>query len=139
MYEWNLNPPISQNSKSLYLTYISSVLIFTDESSSLFGCCPTSAGVKGTLSESEGYILANLVVTASAILLTVYFLVWQTYVMRIDVIVSSVLLVAFGVDGLLAVGALTRLARLDSVTLVVIVDSRGAEKPLVKCPTVLLS
>lgn len=35
-------------------------------------------------------------------------------------IVSSVLLVAFGVDGLLAIGALTRLARLDSVTLVVI-------------------
>lgn len=104
-------------------------MIFTDESSSLFGRCPTSAGVKGTLSESEGYILANLVVTASAILLTVYFLVWQTYVLRIDVIVSSVLLVAFGIDGLLAIGALTRLARLDSVTLVVIVDFRGGENP----------
>lgn len=85
--------------------------------------------MKGTLSESEGYILANLVVTASTILLTVYFLVWQTYVMRIDVIVSSVLLVAFGVDGLLAIGALTRLARLDSVTLVFIVDFRGGENP----------
>ncbi|XP_075883274.1 transmembrane protein 80-like isoform X2 [Nelusetta ayraudi] len=71
-------------------------------------------GVKGNLSESEGYILANLVATASTILLTVYFLVWQTYVMRADVIISSILLVAFGLDGLLAIATLTRLASIYS-------------------------
>lgn len=69
------------------------------------------AGVKGNLSDSQGYILANLVAAASTILLTVYFLAWQTYVMRADVIISSILLVAFGLDGLLAIGAFTQLAR----------------------------
>lgn len=70
-----------------------------------------SVGVKGNLSDSQGYIVALLVATASTILLTVYFLVWQTYVMRVDVIISSILLVAFGLDGLLAIGAFTQLAR----------------------------
>lgn len=69
--------------------------------------------MKGNLSDSQGHILANLVATASTILLTVYFLSWQTYVMRADVIISSILLVAFGLDGLLAIGAFTQLARLE--------------------------
>nr|XP_046251432.1 transmembrane protein 80-like [Scatophagus argus] len=67
-------------------------------------------GVKGNLMESEGYILGNLFVTGTTILLTVYFLVWQTYVMRADVIISSVLLVAYGLDGVLAFSTLARLA-----------------------------
>lgn len=71
------------------------------------------AGVKGNLSDSQGYILANLVATVSTILLTIYFLAWQTYVMRADVIISSILLVAFGLDGLLAISAFTQLARLE--------------------------
>lgn len=75
-----------------------------------------SAGVKGNLTESESYILANLVVTGTAIPLTVYFLVWQTYVMRADVIASSVLLVAYGLDGVLALSTLARLARLVPLT-----------------------
>uniref|UniRef100_A0A1A7WZ13 Transmembrane protein 80 n=2 Tax=Iconisemion striatum TaxID=60296 RepID=A0A1A7WZ13_9TELE len=66
-------------------------------------------GVKGNLMESESYILGNLIVTAPAILLTVYFLVWQSYVMLIDQIISSILVAAYGLDGLLA------LARLASV------------------------
>lgn len=69
------------------------------------------AGVKGNLSDSQGYVVANLVATACAILLTVYFLAWQTYVMRLDVIISSVLVVAFGLDGLLAICAFTQLAK----------------------------
>lgn len=71
--------------------------------------------MKGNLSDSQGYILANLVATACTILLTVYFLAWQTYVMRADVIISSILLVAFGLDGLLAIGAFTQLARLEQL------------------------
>lgn len=70
-----------------------------------------SAGVKGNLTESQGYILANLIVTGTTVLLAVYFLVWQTYVMRADVIISSVLLVIYGLDGVLAVSTLARLAR----------------------------
>ncbi|XP_044050466.1 transmembrane protein 80-like isoform X4 [Siniperca chuatsi] len=67
--------------------------------------------VKGNLTESEGYILANLIVTGTTILLTVYFLVWQTYVMWADVFISSVLLVVYGLDGVLAFSTLARLAR----------------------------
>uniref|UniRef100_A0A3P9IQT4 Transmembrane protein 80 n=1 Tax=Oryzias latipes TaxID=8090 RepID=A0A3P9IQT4_ORYLA len=67
-------------------------------------------GVKGNLTESGGYILANIIVTAATILLTVYFLVWQTYVMRADVIISGILLAAYGLDGVLAVSTLARFA-----------------------------
>ncbi|XP_068168186.1 transmembrane protein 80-like [Antennarius striatus] len=66
-------------------------------------------GVKGTRTESEGYIVANLTATGTAILLTVYFLVWQTYVMRADVIISSVLLAIYSLDGVLAFGTLAQL------------------------------
>ncbi|XP_031138759.1 transmembrane protein 80-like [Sander lucioperca] len=71
-------------------------------------------GVKGNLTESERYILANLIVTGTTILLTIYFLVWQTYVMRADIIISSVLLVAYGLDGVLALSTLARLASVYS-------------------------
>lgn len=85
--------------------------------SSLTVCVwPTSAGVKGNLTESERYILANLIATGTAIPLAVYFLVWQTYVMRADVIIGSVLLVAYGLDGVLALSTLARLARLVPLT-----------------------
>lgn len=70
-----------------------------------------SAGVKGNLTESESYIFGNLFLTGTTILLTVYFLVWQSYVMRADVIISSVALVLYGLDGLLAFSTLTRFAR----------------------------
>ena len=70
-----------------------------------------SAGVKGNLSESEGYILGNLAATGTAILLAVYFLLWQTYVMKLDEIISSVLVAAYGLDGVLALSTLARLAR----------------------------
>ncbi|XP_015819815.2 transmembrane protein 80 [Nothobranchius furzeri] len=68
-------------------------------------------GVKGNLMESKSYILGNLVVTAPTILLTVYFLVWQSYVMFIDQIISSILVVVYGLDGVLV---LTRLASVYS-------------------------
>ncbi|RVE71769.1 hypothetical protein OJAV_G00055050 [Oryzias javanicus] len=67
-------------------------------------------GVKGNLTESESYILANILVTAGTVLLTVYFLVWQTYVMRADVIISGIMLAVYGLDGVLAVSTLARFA-----------------------------
>ncbi|XP_037623323.1 transmembrane protein 80-like isoform X1 [Sebastes umbrosus] len=71
-------------------------------------------GVKGDLTESEGYILANLIVTATALPLMVYFLLWQTYVLLADVILSSVLLVVYSVDGFVALSTLARLASVYS-------------------------
>ncbi|KAM4733961.1 transmembrane protein 80-like [Anableps anableps] len=71
-------------------------------------------GAKGNLTESESYIFGNLIVTATTILLAVYFLVWQTYVMRADVIISSVLVAVYGADGLLALSTLARFASVYS-------------------------
>uniref|UniRef100_A0A3Q2PYR3 Transmembrane protein 80 n=1 Tax=Fundulus heteroclitus TaxID=8078 RepID=A0A3Q2PYR3_FUNHE len=71
-------------------------------------------GVKGNLTESESYIFGNLLVTAATTLLTVYFLVWQTYVMRADVIISSVLVAVYGADGVLALSTLARFASVYS-------------------------
>ncbi|XP_071385179.1 transmembrane protein 80-like isoform X2 [Centroberyx affinis] len=52
-------------------------------------------GVKGNLKETEGFVVANLVLTGTTVLLSVYFLAWQSYVLRADVIANSVLLVAY--------------------------------------------
>ena len=81
-----------------------------------------SAGVKGNLTESQGYILANLIVTGTTVLLAVYFLAWQTYVMRADIIISGVLLVVYGLDGVLAVSTLARLARSVPPSVIFILD-----------------
>lgn len=71
-----------------------------------------SKGAKGNLTERSDYLLANVSVTVISILLAVYFLTYQTYVTRADVITSSILIVAYGVDGLVALSMLTRLVRL---------------------------
>ncbi|KAK7877045.1 hypothetical protein WMY93_032237, partial [Mugilogobius chulae] len=55
---------------------------------SLFFC-----GVKGSLTESEGYCLVHLLLTGGSVVLSVYFLWWQTYVVWADLILSSMLLV----------------------------------------------
>lgn len=75
-----------------------------------------STGVKGNLTESETYVFGNLLLTGATILLTVYFLVWQSYVMRADVIISSVSLGLYGLDGVLAFSTLTRFARFVSLS-----------------------
>lgn len=71
-----------------------------------------STGAKGNLTERSDYILANVLVTVISVLLVIYFLTYQTYVMRADVITSSILIGAYGVDGLVALSMLTRLVRL---------------------------
>lgn len=75
-----------------------------------------STGVKGNLTESETYVFGNLFLTGATIMLTVYFLVWQSYVMRADVIISSVSLGLYGLDGVLAFSTLTRFARFLSLS-----------------------
>ncbi|XP_054887993.1 transmembrane protein 216-like [Poeciliopsis prolifica] len=68
-------------------------------------------GVRGNLTESDSYMFGNLIMTVTTILLSVYFLVWQTYVMRADVIISSVLITFYGADGVLALSTLAKFRR----------------------------
>ncbi|KAJ0028970.1 hypothetical protein NQD34_003967 [Periophthalmus magnuspinnatus] len=73
---------------------------------SLFFC-----GVKGSLTESEPYCLGHLLLTGGSVVLSVYFLWWQTYVMWADLVLSSVLLFLYGLSGVLACGALARISK----------------------------
>lgn len=70
-----------------------------------------STGVKGNLEERSHYILANVLLTVISIALALYFLTSQTYVMRADVIIGSILVAAYGVGGLMALSILARLVR----------------------------
>ncbi|XP_076155052.1 transmembrane protein 80-like [Alosa pseudoharengus] len=69
-------------------------------------------GVCGNLTESEGYISMNLGSTVGTVMLAVYFLVWQSYVLRADVIINAILLAGYGLNGLLG---LFTFARFSSV------------------------
>ncbi|KAJ8002478.1 hypothetical protein DPEC_G00159330 [Dallia pectoralis] len=69
------------------------------------------SGMKGNLQEKEGYLWASLGVTGMTALSSVYYLVWQTYVMRADVILNSVLLSVYGLGGVLGLTTLARFTR----------------------------
>ncbi|KAG8125660.1 hypothetical protein E2320_020766 [Naja naja] len=63
-------------------------------------------GTKGNLTEEEAPLGISLGVTIGSVLLSVYFLVWQTYILRADVIINVVLLVAYGLEGILQIIAI---------------------------------
>ncbi|KAL8170038.1 UNVERIFIED_CONTAM: Transmembrane protein 80 [Gekko kuhli] len=63
-------------------------------------------GAKGNLTEEEAPLGVSLVISFGSVLLSVYFLVWQTYVLRADVIINAVLLVAYGLEGILQIIAI---------------------------------
>uniref|UniRef100_A0A670XM37 Transmembrane protein 80 n=1 Tax=Pseudonaja textilis TaxID=8673 RepID=A0A670XM37_PSETE len=63
-------------------------------------------GTKGNLTEEEVPLGISLGVTIGSVLLSVYFLVWQTYILRADVIINGVLLVAYGLEGILQIIAI---------------------------------
>ncbi|XP_070621726.1 transmembrane protein 80 isoform X2 [Erythrolamprus reginae] len=63
-------------------------------------------GTKGNLREEEAPLGISLGITVGSVLLSVYFLVWQTYVLRADVIINVVLLVAYGLEGILQIIAI---------------------------------
>ncbi|TSK13482.1 Epidermal growth factor receptor kinase substrate 8-like protein 2 [Bagarius yarrelli] len=75
-------------------------------------------GVRGGLQESERYVGASLLITGATLLLSVYFMVWQSYVLRADVIINVILLCVYAVSGVAGFGVLARLtsgvARSDS-------------------------
>ena len=72
--------------------------------------------MRGNLQEREGYVGINMVLTVPTVMLSVYFLIWQTYVLRADVIVNALLLSMYGLGGLLAFITLARFTRLESHT-----------------------
>ncbi|NXO49093.1 TMM80 protein, partial [Aramus guarauna] len=63
-------------------------------------------GSKGNLTEEEAPLGLSLVITVGSVLLSVYFLVWQTYVLQADVIINAVLLFTYGLESVLKVIAI---------------------------------
>ncbi|XP_058013109.1 transmembrane protein 80 [Ahaetulla prasina] len=63
-------------------------------------------GTKGNLREEEAPLGISLGITVGSVFLSVYFLVWQTYILRADVIINVVLLVAYGLEGILQIVAI---------------------------------
>ncbi|KAM6393234.1 transmembrane protein 80 [Pluvialis apricaria] len=63
-------------------------------------------GSKGNLTEEEAPLGLSLVITVGSVILSVYFLVWQTYVLKADVIINAVLLFTYGLEAVLKVVAI---------------------------------
>uniref|UniRef100_A0A8C6ZAD1 Transmembrane protein 80 n=1 Tax=Nothoprocta perdicaria TaxID=30464 RepID=A0A8C6ZAD1_NOTPE len=63
-------------------------------------------GSKGNLTEEEAPLGLSLVLTVGSALLCVYFLLWQTYVLKADVILSAVLLFTYGLESVLDIVAI---------------------------------
>ncbi|XP_068253936.1 transmembrane protein 80 [Nyctibius grandis] len=68
-------------------------------------------GSKGNLTEEEAPLGLSLVITVGSVILSVYFLVWQTYVLKADVILNAVLLVMYGLESALKVVAVAAFVR----------------------------
>ncbi|KAB1251639.1 Transmembrane protein 80 [Camelus dromedarius] len=66
--------------------------------------CPS--GAKGNLLEAEAPLAASLVLTLGDALLTVYFLLWQTLVLRADSVLSATLLALHSLEAVLQVVAI---------------------------------
>ncbi|XP_019375344.1 PREDICTED: transmembrane protein 80 [Gavialis gangeticus] len=63
-------------------------------------------GTKGNLTEEEASLGVSLVITVGSVILSVYFLVWETYVLKADVIINTILLVTYGLEAILQIIAI---------------------------------
>ncbi|XP_037018946.1 transmembrane protein 80 isoform X2 [Artibeus jamaicensis] len=63
-------------------------------------------GTKGNLTEAEGPLAASLVLTGASVLLSIYFLLWQTLVLWADSVLSATLLAIHGLEAVLQVVAI---------------------------------
>ncbi|NXD83631.1 TMM80 protein, partial [Halcyon senegalensis] len=63
-------------------------------------------GSKGNLTEEEAPLGLSLALTAGSVLVSIYFLGWQTYVLRADVLLNAVLLFAYGLESVLKLMAI---------------------------------
>ncbi|OWK57500.1 Transmembrane protein 80 [Lonchura striata] len=64
------------------------------------------AGFKGNLTEAEVPLGLSLGLTVGSVVLCVYLLLWQTYVLWADVLLNAVLLSAYGLESGLKVTAI---------------------------------
>ncbi|KAM8970448.1 transmembrane protein 80 isoform X1 [Sarcophilus harrisii] len=58
-------------------------------------------GTKGNLTEEETLLGASLLLTVANAFLSLYFLLWATFVLRIDILLNGALLALYGLEGLL--------------------------------------
>uniref|UniRef100_A0A8D2M964 Transmembrane protein 80 n=1 Tax=Zonotrichia albicollis TaxID=44394 RepID=A0A8D2M964_ZONAL len=63
-------------------------------------------GFKGNLTEAEGPLGLSLGLTVGSVLLCVYLLLWQSYVLWADVLLNAVLLAAYALESGLKVTAI---------------------------------
>ncbi|KAL2310128.1 hypothetical protein Nmel_006369 [Mimus melanotis] len=63
-------------------------------------------GFKGNLTEAEAPLGLSLGLTVGSVVLCVYLLLWQTYVLWADVFLNAVLLSAYGLESGLKVTAI---------------------------------
>uniref|UniRef100_A0A4X2K3P2 Transmembrane protein 80 n=1 Tax=Vombatus ursinus TaxID=29139 RepID=A0A4X2K3P2_VOMUR len=60
-------------------------------------------GAKGNLTEEEALLGSSLLVTVINAILALYFLLWAAYVLRIEMLLNTVLLALYGLQGILQV------------------------------------
>ncbi|XP_040184561.1 transmembrane protein 80 [Rana temporaria] len=58
-------------------------------------------GTMGNLTEEELPLGSSLILTIGNVFLSVYFLVWETYILRADLIINGILLVLYGLEAIL--------------------------------------
>ncbi|XP_071618036.1 transmembrane protein 80 isoform X1 [Heliangelus exortis] len=63
-------------------------------------------GSRGNLTEEEAPLGLSLALTVGSVGLSLYFLVWQSYVLRADVILNTALLLTYGLQAVLKVIAI---------------------------------
>jgi len=95
-----LGPFLNRNTLDLRL------VILAEEIKRLTSAFYFLQGSKGNLTEEEAPLGLSLVITVGSVILSVYFLVWQTYVLKADVILNAVLLFTYGLESVLKVIAI---------------------------------
>ncbi|CAL8325436.1 transmembrane protein 80 isoform X1 [Gadus morhua] len=71
-------------------------------------------GASGNLKEREGPVVGSLVLSGTTMLLSVYFLAWQSYVLRADLVLNAILLGVYGLGGVLAFVTVARFTSINS-------------------------
>ncbi|XP_059918036.1 transmembrane protein 80-like isoform X2 [Gadus macrocephalus] len=71
-------------------------------------------GASGNLKEREGPVVGSLVLSGTTMLLSVYFLAWQSYVLRADLVLNAILLGVYSLGGVLAFVTVARFTSINS-------------------------
>lgn len=71
-------------------------------------------GYKGNLAERKLAVVLSIFLTIPVLLLNLYLMLWQTYVLRLELILCSVLLVFFGLEFFISFATLFVIQRHES-------------------------